>query len=86
SNLYEIEYEGTNISLANSLWGNFELLSNEAHGDWMKASIRINDEVNTNALLQGLIQNVTIHSFREVLPSMNDIFIQSVTQPINIES
>ncbi len=86
SNLYEIEYEGTNISLANSLWGNFELLSNEAHGEWMKASIRINDEVNTNALLQGLIQNVTIHSFREVLPSMNDIFIQSVTQPITIES
>lgn len=78
SSLYEIEYEGNNISLANSLWGNFELISNELHGDWMKASIRINDETTTNQLLQGLLQNVIIHSFREVLPSMNDIFIQSI--------
>ncbi len=79
SNLYEVEYEGSNISLANSLWGHFELLSNVQHGDWMKATIRMHEENATNALLQGLLQNVTIHSFREVLPSMNDIFIQSVS-------
>ncbi len=80
SNLYEFEYEGNNISLANSLWGNYELISNEPHGDWMKASIRINGPSDTNKLIQGLIQNVTVHSFREVLPGMNDIFIQSITQ------
>ena len=79
-NLYEIEYEGSNISLANSLWGDFELISNEPSGDWMKASIRLHNNGKTNDLLQGLINNLTIHSFREVLPNMNDIFIQSVTQ------
>ncbi|MBL7923912.1 MAG: ATP-binding cassette domain-containing protein [Bacteroidia bacterium] len=80
NNVYEIEYEGTNISLANSLWGNFELISNEAHGEWMKACIRVNEGTHPNALLQGLIENVNIHSYREVLPNMNDIFIQSVTK------
>lgn len=80
SNMYEFEYEGNNIGLANSLWGDFELISNEPYGDYMKASVRMKGEVNTNALLQGLINNLTIHSFREVLPNMNDIFIQTVTE------
>lgn len=80
SNMYEFEYEGNNIGLANSLWGDFELISNEPNGDYMKASVRMKGEANTNALLQGLINNLTIHSFREVLPNMNDIFIQTVTE------
>jgi ABC-2 type transport system ATP-binding protein len=79
SNMYEFEYEGNNIGLANSLWGDFELISNEPNGDYMKASVRMKGG-STNALLQGLINNLTIHSFREVLPNMNDIFIQTVTE------
>lgn len=79
SNTYEIEYEGTQIGLANSLWGDFELLENAPYGDYTKALIKAKEHLNTNALLQGLINNVTIHSFREVVPTMNDIFIQSVT-------
>jgi len=79
SNVYAIEYEGNNIGLANSLWGDFELVENEIEGDWKKALIKVEGNIDTNALLQGLINNVTIHSFREVMPTMNDIFIQSVT-------
>ena len=79
SNVYAIEYEGTNIGLANSMWGDFELIENEPYGDGMKALIKVNGNINTNSLLQGLINNVTIHSFKEVVPTMNDIFIQSVT-------
>jgi ABC-2 type transport system ATP-binding protein len=79
SNVYAIEYEGTNIGLANSMWGDFELIENEPYGDGMKALIKVKDSINTNALLQGLINNVTIHSFKELIPTMNDIFIQSVT-------
>ncbi len=79
SNVYAIEYEGTNIGLANSMWGDFELIENEPYGDGMKALIKVNGNINTNSLLQGLINNVTIHSFKELVPTMNDIFIQSVT-------
>ena len=79
SNVYAIEYEGTNIGLANSMWGDFELIENEPYGDGMKALVKVKDSIDTNALLQGLINNVTIHSFKELIPTMNDIFIQSVT-------
>lgn len=79
SNVYAIEYEGTNIGLANSMWGDFELIENEPYGDGMKALIKVNGNINTNSLLQGLINNVTINSFKELVPTMNDIFIQSVT-------
>lgn len=34
--------------------------------------------LNSNALLQALMQHGTIVEFREMLPSMNDIFIQTV--------
>ena len=61
------------------MWGDFELIENEPYGDGMKALIKVNGNINTNSLLQGLINNVTIHSFKEVVPTMNDIFIQSVT-------
>lgn len=80
ANLYEIDFEGNNISLANSLWGPFELIGSEAHGDYTRATIKMNEGGTTNQLLSALIGNLTIHSFREILPSMSDIFIQTVTQ------
>jgi ABC-2 type transport system ATP-binding protein len=79
SNTYEVEYTGNNIGLANSLWGNFELIENFKDDEVNKAKIRLNADVSTNELLQSLISNVTVHSFREVIPGMNDIFIQLVT-------
>ncbi len=81
SNLYEIEYEGNTIGLANSLWGGFDLVENEPFGDHLKAKIRVTEGFNTNQLLQGLINNVNIVSFKEVIPSMTDIFIQTVSEP-----
>ena len=52
SNIYAIEYEGTQIGLANSLWGDYVLVENEPHGDFMKALIKVNDNIKlkTNAL------------------------------------
>ncbi|HNF39044.1 MAG TPA: DUF4162 domain-containing protein, partial [Chitinophagaceae bacterium] len=41
--------------------------------------IKINDGKSTNDVLQYLLQQgVVIHSFNEVLPSLNDIFIKVV--------
>lgn len=41
--------------------------------------VRLNEGTSTNDVLQHFIrQNVPIHSFREVLPSLNDIFIRLV--------
>ncbi|MFN5222594.1 MAG: ABC transporter ATP-binding protein [Bacteroidota bacterium] len=80
SGKYEIEYSGHGIGLANSLWGGFELISNEPHAGHMKATVSIPDGMKTNDLLAGMIQNVEIVSFREVIPGMNDIFISLVNE------
>lgn len=79
SNTYEVEYSGNGISLANSLWGDFELLENIKDEEMFKAKIRLNEKATTNDLLQSLIANVSVHGFREIIPGMNDIFIQLVT-------
>jgi ABC-2 type transport system ATP-binding protein len=42
-------------------------------------TVKINDGYGPNAVLQSLMQQgATIHSFNELLPSLNDIFIQLV--------
>ena len=80
NNMYEVIYDGNNVAFGNSLWGPFELVSNEQAEDYMKAKIRMLDGNSPNSLLQALIPNVTIHSFTEIIPSMNDIFIQKVNE------
>lgn len=41
-------------------------------------TIKLDPEVSPNLLLDFFMRNTTIISFREILPSMNDIFIQQV--------
>ncbi len=53
----------------------FEVVSNKAHSH----IVRIKDDNKPNDVLQYLLQkNVAIHSFNEMLPSLNDIFIKLV--------
>ena len=47
------------------------------------ASIRIPLSAGPNELLTLLMPNITIHGLTEIVPSMNDIFIQTVTGKIN---
>jgi ABC-2 type transport system ATP-binding protein len=80
SEKYEVEYKGNGIAFANSLWGGFELIAHQEHGDYMKATIKLPEGCSPNELLSSLIPNVEIHSFREIIPGMNDIFISLVQQ------
>lgn len=80
SEKYEIEYKGNGVAFANSLWGGFELLDHETHGDLVKAVVKMPEGKTTNELLASLLPNVEIHSFREIVPGMNDIFISLVNE------
>ena len=80
SEKYEIEYKGNGVGFANSLWGGFELITHEPHGDMMKAVVKIPTGTSTNNLLSALLPNVEIHSFKEIIPGMNDIFISLVNE------
>ncbi len=79
SNTYELEYSGNTISLANSLWGDFELLENVKDEEIYRAKIKLAGNATTNDLLKSLIGNVSINGFKELIPGMNDIFIQLVS-------
>ena len=43
-----------------------------------QATIQVKSEQGSGALLRNLLELVEIKSFQEILPSMNDIFIQVV--------
>ena len=85
SNIYEVAYEGNSIGLANSLWADFELIENNNVGDHWLAKIRLSANATTNQLIQSLMSNINIISFKEMIPGMNDIFIRLVTQNKEVE-
>ena len=62
----------------------FSLLSEKKEFDTTEARIKKDPEFINSVLLQSLLTNNEIISFEEELPSMNDIFIQTVSsQPKN---
>ena len=78
ANKFLVGYEGDPGSLSRGLGRDFELLKMEENGMGKQATIRVNSDKGSGALLRNLIDLVEIKSFQEILPSMNDIFIQVV--------
>jgi ABC-2 type transport system ATP-binding protein len=71
-NLFEIEYSG-NLPSETETYGN--ILKNEAN----TLVIQLNNPMASNELLQCLLKNgTTIRAFREILPTINEIFIRQV--------
>ena len=70
--LYRVNYQG---QLPASFSEGLQLVSHEDHS----ATFRIGDQHSPNSLLQYLMQSgCEIHSFHEILPSINEIFIRQV--------
>lgn len=80
SNVYEIEYVGNNIGFTNALWTGFELLDLKEDSEHCKAKVRMIGNHSTNDLLNLLLPHVQILGLREMIPSMNDIFIRKVSE------
>lgn len=77
-NIYEIKFRGNMIAFANALWTNFQLMEKAQEGDMNKAKIKLMGGSTPNKLLETLLPVAEIISFHEVLPGMNDIFIEKV--------
>jgi ABC-2 type transport system ATP-binding protein len=58
--------------------GSYELVSNIAENGHQKVSIKIKDQSTPNQLVQKMLTYAEINSFREIIPSMNDVFISQV--------
>jgi ABC-2 type transport system ATP-binding protein len=80
SNIYEIEFTGTMMSFTNSLWTFGKLLEHTVDGDYCKAQVQLVGNSKSNQLLQSVLAAVDVNSYREIVPSMNDIFIAKVNE------
>ncbi len=77
---YELIYKGYAMDLGIGLWASFELINNTQHEDYSVAVIRIPDGRKLNDLLSSLLKDLEIISAREMIPDMNDIFIEAVNK------
>ncbi|MBA3970960.1 MAG: DUF4162 domain-containing protein, partial [Bacteroidetes bacterium] len=79
SNIYEIEFTGNMMGFTNSLWTFGKLGEYVMEGEICKAQIQLTQGSTSNQLLSSVLSSVEIHSFKEIVPSMNDIFIKKVS-------
>jgi ABC-2 type transport system ATP-binding protein len=82
SNTYEVAYKDFNGPLQALLDSSFRLVSQEEDKEdgLIRARIQIINEGDSNALIHKLLPNITLISFNEILPTMNDIFIAKVKE------
>lgn len=75
---YNIEFKGTMMDLGNSLGTYGELLDHEQEEGQLGAKVKLVNGATTNQLLGNIMRTVEVTGFQEVIPSMNDIFIEAV--------
>ncbi len=86
-NEYEIQYHGSFRQLSQCIDGIGRVHhDNVGPEEVCTARITLPAATSGNDLLRKLLSCVEIHAFREVLPNMNDIFLQAVQQNSQQES
>lgn len=78
SHVYEIAFKGNPTKVAAALNGSYEITHEETGQEKNVVRVKGNEQGEANQLLNKLIPISEIVSFRELIPSMNDIFIQVV--------
>ncbi|GAB4139253.1 MAG: ABC transporter ATP-binding protein [Bacteroidia bacterium] len=79
SKTYDITFKGSMMGFTNAMWTGAELISKNEQTDGIHhARVKLLGNTSPNQLLEAVIRAAEIHSFNEVLPTMNDIFIMSV--------
>lgn len=76
---YAIKFRGSMIAFVNALWTGFELIDKEILGDdKFIARVKMRGDNSFEDLLRTLLGQVKIEAAWEVLPSMQDVFIDLV--------
>lgn len=79
TNTYTVNFNGTMMGFTNAMWAGAKLVdhkSEDANTHFAKVQLLAGNKPND--LLQAVLPIAQITAFNEVIPSMNDIFIQSV--------
>jgi len=84
SNKYELIYSGKEELLIQNLNSNCHLLEKDISEEGnIRSVIQMKDPNMGNELLRKVIDSVEVHSFREILPSMTEVFITAVSKTSN---
>lgn len=84
---YAVKFRGTMIAFVNALWTGFELVDKEILGDdRFVARVKMRGDSSFEDLLKVLIGQVKIEAAWEVLPSMHEVFIQTVNNEYKVEA
>jgi len=79
-NIYDLHVRGNMIGFTNALWTNFELVENTNDNGLIHCKVKLLNNSKLNDLLRVAIDHVEVEEVKEVIPSMNDIFIKVVNQ------
>ncbi len=80
SNTYEIELVNPENEISPFLNGKYSIISQTKEKEMVIAKIKVNQEATANDLIQAVLPYGEIRSFKEIIPSMNDVFISMVKQ------
>lgn len=86
SNTYDIKFKGNMMGFINDLWAGAELIDKKSEGDIHTVVVKALRQNKPNDLLQAVLNNAEILSFKEIIPSMNDIFISVVENKSTINT
>jgi ABC-2 type transport system ATP-binding protein len=78
SNIFEVIYKGDFQNIQHILGNSFSILEHEESDRENQIRIQHLDGVKSNDLIRMLLGSAEIISFREEIPSMNDVFIKVV--------
>jgi ABC-2 type transport system ATP-binding protein len=76
--LFEIVFNGSYSKLHELANQQMDILETKETGHHLTARIKAKGTISGNEIIARLLPAIEIFSFREVLPSMNDIFIETV--------
>lgn len=77
-NKYEFVFEGNELAFIKELEQSVTVEKSHKTGNSLNVKVKLSDSFSTNDLLRIIMKHGSIHSFNEILPSMNDIFIHMV--------
>jgi len=80
TNTFEIAFNNYQGSLGSILPAAFSIKREWNDHELRMASVQIPSDAGPNQLVSALLPHVSLHSFVELIPSMNDIFIRVVTE------
>ncbi len=87
NNIFEVDFRGDRTALATALEGHCTLLDDgaAAEGIYEQIKIHIENDSDVRSVISRINESVELRSFREIIPSMNDIFIKAVAGQLKTE-